>query len=169
VVGLGKVMHDIKNYSLSLTTRCEFDKQVSKLLSENPSQPLFANITKKPKRRSLPANSVYYAWIPAISDHTGDSFMSTRNILKVEFGLPIIMADKQIGPRFAAALNRMKFWEMSYRDKIGYVDDNGQYVNGVMELFQITSLMSTKQHNQMREQILHHYVTMGVGIDYEKK
>ena len=37
----------MKNFSLSLTTKRMFDEEVNKLLSENPSQPLYVNITKK--------------------------------------------------------------------------------------------------------------------------
>lgn len=150
-------MLGIKNYSLSLTTNRDFDNKKNKLLSDNPGKKFYVNITEKPKRRSVPANNVYYAWIPAISDHTGDTIKETRNILKLDFGLPIVIADKDIGQIYLEKLNRFGFFNGTRQQQLSDIS-----------MLNVTSLLSTKQHNQLRDNILHHYVTMGVAIDYEK-
>ena len=160
-------MKEIKNHPLSLSTRqLAFDK-VNEVLAKNPSQGWFLTLTKKPKKRSIPANNIYYAWFPAISDHTGNTLIEIRNIIKYEFGLPIVLADKDIGEALHKSLNRNGFFDLSYREIVGYHDDNGKWVHGEMEWLQISSLMNTKQHNQMRDNILHHYQTMGVNIGYD--
>ena len=148
---------DMKNFVLSLTTNRDFDNKKNKLLSDNPGKKFYVNITEKPKRRSVPANNVYYAWIPAISDHTGDTIKETRNILKLDFGLPIVIADKDIGQIYLEKLNRFGFFNGTRQQQLSDIS-----------MLNVTSLLSTKQHNQLRDNILHHYVTMGVAIDYEK-
>ncbi|HHZ97437.1 MAG TPA: hypothetical protein EYN67_18285 [Flavobacteriales bacterium] len=147
----------MKNFVLSLTTNRDFDNKKNKLLSDNPGKKFYVNITEKPKRRSVPANNVYYAWIPAISDHTGDTIKETRNILKLDFGLPIVIADKDIGQIYLEKLNRFGFFNGTRQQQLSDIS-----------MLNVTSLLSTKQHNQLRDNILHHYVTMGVAIDYEK-
>ena len=150
-------MSEIKNLYVSLSTRQAAHEQLDKLLAENPGQKYFLSVTKKKKKRSLPANAIYYAWIPAISEYTGETIKATRNILKLDFGLPIIMADEVYGQRYAKKLNDFGFFNRTRQQQIGD-----------MSIMQISSLMSTKQHNQMRDNILHHYQTMGVNIGYEE-
>ena len=151
-------MADIKNMPISLSTRAAAYEKIDKLLSKNPSKGLFLTVTRKKNKRSIPANNIYYAWIPDISDFTGDTIKETRNILKLDFGLPIIIADKVIGQRYLSKLNRFGFFNGTREQQISDIS-----------MIQVTSLMSTKQHNQMRDNILHHYQTMGVNIDYGKQ
>jgi len=161
-------MSDIKNLSLSLSTkRFAFDK-INELLAKNPRQGYFLNLSKKEEKRSIPANNIYYAWLPAISDHTGYTLLEIRNVIKYDFGLPIVLSDKDIGEPLRKSLNKKGFFELPYYEIVGYHDDNGKWVHGEIEWLPITSLMSTKQHNQMRDNILHHYQTMGVNIGYEE-
>lgn len=148
----------MKNFSLSLTTKRMFDEEVNKLLSENPSQPLYVNITKKKKHRSIPANAQYYAWLPDISNFICEDLKTTRNIIKLEFGLPIILADEQIGQRYGEALDSYGFFQWNRERQVNH-----------MEFIQVTSLMNTKQHNQMRENILYFYNQAGLNIGYMDK
>ncbi len=158
----------MKNFILSVSTNREFEEIKNKLLSKNPKKKFYVNISEKPKKRSVPANNIYYAWLPAISDQTGNTLIEIRNIIKYEFGLPIVLADKDMGPALLERLNKHGFFEIPYHEIIGYHADNGKWVKGEIEWLPITSLMSTKQHNQMRDNILHHYQTMGVNIGYDE-
>ena len=63
---------NMKNFVLTLTTKAEFDKQVNSLLSSNPSQPLYVNITKKAKKRSLSANAQQHVFYEQIAKYYGD-------------------------------------------------------------------------------------------------
>ena len=146
----------MKNFSLSLTTRGEFDSQVNKLQSENPSQALYVNITKKPKKRSIPANNQYYAWLPDISDFICEDLKTTRHIIKLDFGLPIVFADEQIGNRYGTGLQNCGFFNWNREMQVNH-----------MEFIQVTSLMNTKQHNQMRDSILYFYNQAGLNIGYQ--
>jgi len=157
----------VKNFSLSLTTKREFDKQINELLSANPSQPVFVNVTEKKKKRSIPANNQYYVWMPDISNFICEDLRTTRNILKLDFGLPIILACEQIGQRYGERLQAMNFFNFTREQLIGYVDGDGEWQNGIIEMIQVTSLMNTKQHNLMRDNILYFYNQAGLNIGYE--
>jgi hypothetical protein len=108
-------------------------------------------------KRSLPANAAYYAWLPAISDFIAMTVPETRNVIKLDFGIPIVLSDEQIGVRFGEALNRKGFFGWSREMQIAE-----------MEFLQVTSLMNTKQHHQMRDNIQIHFGMMGLSLDYKK-
>ena len=118
------------------------------------------------KKRSIPANSVYYGWIPAISDFTCTNIREARNVLKLDFGLPIILADTKIGQRYGERLEKLNFFNLTREELIGHIDDDNIWQNGIMEMIQVTSLMNTSQHNQMRDSILYFYNQAGLNIGY---
>lgn len=146
----------MKNFKFSLVTRCAFYDRVDELLAKNPNQQYYGSITPKPKKRSIPANNQYYVWLPAISDFICEDLKTTRQIIKLDFGLPIILADDQIGDRYGRALNKCGFFAWTREQQIEH-----------MEFIQVTSLMNTKQHNQMRDNILYFYNQAGLNIGYE--
>jgi hypothetical protein len=147
----------MKNFGLSMTTKGEFDKSINKLLSENPSQKFFVNITKKEKKRSIPANAQCYAWIPDISNFICEDVKTTTQIIKLDFGLPIVLADEQIGHRYGTRLQDAGFFNFTREKQVEW-----------MEFIQVTSLMNTKQHNKMRDDILYFYNQAGLDIGYKK-
>jgi len=147
----------MKNYSLSLTTKREFDEKVNKLLSENPSQPLFVNITKKKKKRSLSANAQQHVWYKQISEFTATDIKTCEAECKVDFGLPIILSDPEVGVVIGHALQGAKFFTMTREQQIKFV-----------QIIQVTSLMNTKQHNQYRENIIYFWNQSGLNIGYEE-
>lgn len=108
------------------------------------------------EKRSLPANSIYYAWIPAISDYIGYTVPETTRLIKLDFGLPIVLNNEVGTTTLLDKLNKFRFFELSREEQLE-----------AMDLFPVTSLMTTKQHNTVRDNILHHFQTMGVNIGYE--
>ena len=146
----------MKNFTLSLTTKRDFDDQVNKLLSENPSQALYVNITKKKKKRSLPANAQQHVWYKQISEYTATDIKTVECECKIDFGLPIVLSDPEVGTIIGHAMQGAKFFTMTREQQIKFI-----------KVFQITSLMNTKQHNQYRENILYFWNTSGLNIGYE--
>lgn len=146
----------MKNFSLSLTTKSEFDKEVNKLLSENPSQPLYVNITKKKKKRSLSANAQQHVWYKQISEFSATDIKTCECECKIDFGLPIILSDPEIGVVIGYALQEAKFFTMTRERQIKFI-----------QIIQITSLMNTKQHNQYRENIMYFWNQAGLNIGYQ--
>lgn len=146
----------MKNFPLSLTTKRDFDEKVNKILTENPSQALYVNITRKKKKRSLSANAQQHVWYKQISEFTATDIKTAECECKVDFGLPIVLSDKEIGVVIGHALQSAKFFTMTREQQISFI-----------RIIQITSLMNTKQHNQYRENILYFWNQAGLNIGYE--
>lgn len=145
----------MKNFSLSLTTKRDFDEQVNKLLSENPSQSLYVNITKKKKKRSLSANAQQHVWYKQISEFTSTDIKTCEAECKIDFGLPIILSDPEVGVVIGHALQTAKFFTMTREQQIKFI-----------QVLQVSSLMNTKQHNQYRENIMYFWNQAGLNIGY---
>jgi hypothetical protein len=148
----------LKNFSLSLTTRCAFDGLVNKILSENPTQPVYVNITPKPKKRSLPANAQQHVFYKQISEFTSTDLKTVEGECKIDFGLPIILADEEVGPVIGHALQSARFFTMTREQQVRFI-----------QIIQITSLMSTKQHNQYRDNIIFYWNKNGLALQYLEK
>ena len=142
----------MKNFALSLTTRREFDESINKLLSDSPSEALYVNITNKPKKRSLSANAAQHVWYKQISEFTATDIKTCECECKIDFGVSIILADPEVGPVIGYALENAKFFSMTRERQVKFI-----------QIIQITSLMSTKQHNQYRENILYFWNQAGYG------
>jgi hypothetical protein len=148
----------LKNFSLSLTTRRVFDEAVNEILSENPTQPVYVNITPKPKKRSLPANAQQHVFYKQISEFTDTDLKTVEAECKIDFGLPIILADREIGPVIGHALQSARFFTMTRERQVRFI-----------QIIQITSLMSTKQHNQYRDNIIFYWNKNGLPLQYLEK
>jgi len=107
------------------------------------------------KKRSLSANSQQHVWYKRISDFTGDDIRTAGNGCKLDFGLPILIADNEMGAKIGYVLDRINFRAMNREQQIN-----------VMDLIQVTSLFSTKQHNQYRDQMQIFWHEQGLEIDY---
>lgn len=114
-------------------------------------------ITVKPwnKRRSLDANAQQWVWYKAISDHTGEDIETVSRRCKMMFGLPILMEDPEAGPPISYMLQKCGFWNMSEAQQFK-----------VVAVLNVTSIMSSKQHSQYRDQMLAYWNDQGVAINY---
>tara|TARA_R110000764_G_scaffold57488_2_gene125140 strand:- start:14629 stop:15072 length:444 start_codon:yes stop_codon:yes gene_type:complete len=147
----------MKNFSLSLTTKQAFDSQVSKLLSDNPSQGFFVNITKREKKRSASANSVYQTWYPAISDSLALTINEATRYIKFHFGLPILFANQDFGFAMHTGYKVEGFFNLDYADQLIHMDK-----------MPVTRMFTTKMHNKLRDDIQHFFGSQGLALEYEK-
>ena len=148
----------LKNYSLSLTTRQRFDDKINQILSENPSQAVYVNITAKAKKRSLPANAQQHVFYKMISEHEHTELPTVESDCKIDFGLPIILADPEVGRIIGYALEKAGFFSMTREQQVIFI-----------KVIQITSLMNTKQHNQYRENMIVYWAKHGLELKYLEK
>ena len=148
----------MKNFSLSMTSMREFIQTVNKMLSDNPRQAYFVNITTKPKNRSLPANAQQHVWYKAISEFTSTDIRTVTGECKIDFGLPIILADPEIGRTVGYALEKSGFFSMTREHQVKFI-----------QVIAVSSLMSTKQHNQYRDNIIFYYNKNGLDLKYQEK
>ena len=105
-----------------------------------------------PKKRSLDSNALQAVWIAEVSEHTGESITHVRRTVKRDLGLDVLRYDTETPDEEKAA--KM----INYTLKaINY--DNltpGQQLN-VMDMFNVTSVMSRRQHKKMLDQMVNHY------------
>ena len=147
----------MKNFRLSLTTRSALDKQITDLLTKNPSQGFYVNITKCEKKRSTSANSVYQSWYPAISDALALTLNEATRYIKFHFGLPILFADKDFGFAIHAGYEVKGFFSLDYADQLIHMDK-----------MPVTRMFSTEMHNKLRDDIQHFFGQQGLALEYEK-
>lgn len=148
----------LKNFSLSLTTRGVFLEKVNQILSQNPTQPVYVNITPKPKKRSLPANAQQHVFYKCISEFTSTDLKTVESECKIDFGLPIILADPDVGRTIGYALERAGFFSMQRERQVKFI-----------QIIQVTSLMSTKQHSQYRDNMIFYWNKNGLVLEYLEK
>ena len=147
----------MKDIRLTFSTLVDCKQKLNDLFFKDPNAQFRLIITDWKKKRSLKANAQYHVWIPAISDFICHDLKTTELILKRDFGLPIIFADKQIGHRYGTRL-----------EEAGYFTWDREKQIAEMEFTHVTSLMNTKQHNQMRDNILYFYNQAGLNIGYDE-
>ena len=154
----GCSMIHIKNFALSLTTRRDFNERLNEVLSKNPTSPVYVNVTPKPKKRSLSANAQQHVFYKQISEFTHTDIKTVEAECKIDFGLPIILADPEIGRTIGYALEKAGFFSMQREQQVKFI-----------QIIQVTSLMSTKQHNQYRDNIIFYWNKNGLALDYLDK
>ena len=107
-------------------------------------------------KRSLDANAQIYVWYAEIAKHQGETPQYVRNQCKLDYGLPIMLRDPILGPKISFFLNGKSFHKWPRGKQIS-----------AMELFSITSLFSTKQHNEYRDTIQNEMGKAGVILSYK--
>jgi len=107
------------------------------------------------KKRSLSANALQAVWITEIAEWQGHTEKYVRNYVKAELALPILLEDEESETveRIAWTLDKINYHLMTPAQKIN-----------VMDMFQVTSLMTTKQHNRLRDQMQKHYSDAGLEL-----
>jgi len=112
-------------------------------------------VKKLEKKRSIPANGQQWVWYGQIAKFTSTDAKTVAAECKIDFGLPILLNDPDVGDVLRFALRG--FDRMTRDQQIKFI-----YV------IQVTSLMNSKQHMQYRDDILYYYNTQGLAIDYLK-
>jgi len=148
----------MQKLKLTLTTREEFFKQVNDMLQHNPKKVFDVTIKQHRKKRSIPANNSYYAWLPKMADALAMIEIEARCYIKLNFGLPILRdGESTEGNILLENLDRVNFFMMPYEDQMKF-----------MLTTPVTSLMVSSQHTKMRDALQYFFGTLGVNLDYER-
>lgn len=107
-------------------------------------------------KRTLSANAQIYVWYSQIAKKDGESVDVVRNFCKLMFGLPILLNTPNYQRKIQFTL-----------DKVGFHDWTHEQQCGFMDMLAVTSLMTTKQHNEYRDNILAYYNKNGYALDYQ--
>jgi len=146
----------INNYTLKLSTlRVAVDK-IKEVVSANPGQDYTLTVVEKIEKRSLAANRAYQGWIPAISDELGMTIPECTCYIKLNFGLPILLADEYMGPLIGEGLRAKGYFQLSYEQQM-------------VEMLKlpVTRLFSTAMHKRLRDDLVYHFGNMGLNLDYK--
>lgn len=106
-------------------------------------------------KRSRQACAQQHVWIQEIAKYTGESIPKVEADMKIQHGLPIILADPEHGPVIKYILDGIKFYDLAYERQLNAI----KYVP-------VTRLFSTKQHNAYRDSLQVAGIGMGISIDY---
>ena len=147
-------MSKLSNFKLTKATRGYCLQEIKNMDLTKPKR---LNISDWEKKRSLPANSAYNAWIPEIADWMAMTIPETTWYIKLEFGLPILLADDHLGPIIGEGLNKQGYFQLSYEDRMFH-----------MKKLPVTRLFDTKMHNKLRDNLQNHYGTEGLILSYNK-
>ncbi|NRA76735.1 MAG: hypothetical protein HRU18_00885 [Pseudoalteromonas sp.] len=146
----------IKDFTLKLTTYDLADKKVKELLAANPSQDYVLTVVEKNERRTLAANRAYQAWIPAISDVLGLTIPEATCHIKLNFGLPILLADDFMGKLIGEGLQANGYFQLGYEEQMK-----------LMLKLPVTRLFDTPMHKRLRDDLQNHFGAMGLQLDYK--
>lgn len=108
------------------------------------------------KKRGLSANAQQHVWYKKISQFQGCDIREAGNMSKLDFGLPILLSDEVMGPKAGYVLDKINFYGMAREQQVN-----------VMDLIQVTSLFSTKQHNLYRDNLVMFWHSNGLELVYK--
>jgi len=145
-----------KTLKLTLTKLADVIADLKYLVADNPSKAFSVKVGDWSNKRSLPANRVYQAWIPAISDILALTIPEATCYIKRNFGLPILLADDYLGPLIGEGLKAKGYFQLSYEEQM-------------IEMIKlpVTRLFDTKMHNRLRDDLQNHFGAMGLILDYK--
>lgn len=136
-------------------------QELSEYLTSNEHEVLTVTVEfGEPKKRSLSANALQAVWIKEIAEWQGDSEHSVRLWVKAKIALPVLIeearteAEKDRARRVMKTLKAVGYFEMSDENKMR-----------VIELIEVTSAMSSRQHSLFRKQMQRHYGNMGLPLE----
>ena len=147
----------MKDFKLTFTSLGLAKQKLDELFTKNPSAAFRLTVIDWKKKRSLPANAAYNAWIAPIAEHMTLTIPQATRYIKFTFGLPILFADEDFGAVIGEGLNAEGFFQLSYADKLLR-----------MEGLPVTRLFDTKMHNRLRDDLQYHYGLEGLHLDYGK-
>lgn len=130
---------------------------MDELLASNPRQEYTLTVVEKSEKRSIPANRAYQSWIPAISDILALTIPEATCYIKLNFGLPILLAHDYMGPLIGEGLQAQGYFQLSYE----------QQMTEMLRL-PVTRLFDTKMHNRLRDDLQNYFGAMGLDLDYKK-
>ncbi|AUR82900.1 hypothetical protein NVP1029O_67 [Vibrio phage 1.029.O._10N.261.55.A7] len=109
-------------------------------------------------RRSLTANSQVWVWAQQIAREKGEDSKTEYARMKRDHGLPILLADPEHGELTDWMLKQFKFYSRTDKQQLVIIDG-----------MQVTSLFSTRQHNEFRDSVQSFYNTHGYNLQYLEK
>lgn len=146
-------MAGIKDFKLNNETYGYFMTMLHNLPRD---EQWLVNIRPFSGKRSLDANAQTWVWYKQISSQTGDDIETVHRRCKRDFGLPILFeSGEEAGIVLGWLLNKKGFYNLSEEQQLK-----------VMGCFSVTSLMTTKQCNEYRDNMQNFFNNNGFDLRY---
>ena len=116
--------------------------ELSGLISPSDRARIVKVKVEENSKRSLPASALFHIWAQQLSGFTGNDVVTQKAELKINFGYPILRANAEMWERLQLLFNGVDWWALSQEEKIK-----------MSELIPCTSIMSTKELNQMMKDV----------------
>jgi hypothetical protein len=152
---MGEAMRETRDFKLHRGTLPELLDMMRKIVLSGLSYRI--TLQEWSDKRGLSANAVQHVFYKRISQFQGYDIRTAGNQSKLDFGLPILLADADMGQKVDFLLKKIGFY--------GYTRE--QQVN-VMDLIQVTSIFSTKQHNLYRDNLVMYWHEQGLQLEYKE-
>lgn len=108
------------------------------------------------KARTVNMNSISHAWYQQVADELReDDARGVKRYCKLVYGVPILRAEDDDFREVYDSTIKASF---TYEQKLA-----------IMDVLEVTSLMSTKQFSQYLEDVQAHYLTRGVLLKFPEK
>ncbi len=114
-------------------------------------------LVSEEKKRSLDSNALQAVWIREVSEWSGESIKHVRATVKRDLGLPIIRYEHSTPEEQKMA--KMICFTLN---KIGYDGMTPAQQLSVTSMFNVTSIMSSKQHKRLLDDMANHYAANGL-------
>jgi len=151
---------DSRQFVVSPDPRHGGRSALSEFLAQHGDRTMTVNITDgMPKKRGLTANGLQAVWIKTVAAEQGDSEYNVRLFVKTELALPVMRYDVETDSERDRAL------KINYiLRKIGYDLLLDYQRLSAMESFNVTSVLSPRQHKVFRDQMHRHYLQEGIVL-----
>lgn len=143
----------MKDFKLNRNTMPDLLDKMRKVVLSGKSYRI--SIVERSEKRALSANAQQHVWYKRIAQFQGLDIKDAGRMSKLDFGLPILLDDKDMGAKVSYVLDKIKFFNMTREQQLN-----------VMDLIQVTSLFSTKQHNLYRDNLVMFWHQNGLELKY---
>ena len=113
----------MKNIPFSLTKRDACISKMDKILSDNPGQGYYVQLTKKEKARGLPANAQQHVWYGQIAGYNDDDTpINAKRFCKYMFGLQISLSSEKLQPVTSFLIEELRYHKYQYKNQLKLMD-----------------------------------------------
>lgn len=98
---------------------------------------------KKQEKRSLDQSALFHVWNATLAGFMGEPTNRSKQILKINFGFPILLQCSEKGPQLRWILDKLNWRSMSWEQKVNLTE----------RWIPVTSAMSSKELREMMERI----------------
>lgn len=145
----------MREFKLTLSSLGELISQLTRALADS-DKPLKVTISEWREKRSLPANAQYYKWLPSIAEFYGEDVDFVRKWMKHSIAWPILeRGNSEYSNRLRWLLNQGGYDNLPVEKQINMID-----------MFQITKLMNSKEHTMLRDELQIYWAKQGLQLNY---